>query len=237
MAKTVHCVFCGKELTTGFFNGTSEELEVAELVYLTCCPECKEAMKETAEEEKERFTTKLGNYKRATGKKPKGAELAQLYVTYLQERTDLGSVPCGDIAGFNRFYWVTTDGMFAVRETRTGFVNSDVSARDMIKSLEAAGDVDSYLVSKDDIDRIEYRQVGIGEPLGLFNIAYSFEIRLNDEKVITYKPCITRTAMLGKGFCGIYNKTSARKQMEKLLQEFKSHIGSDLPIVRVRKFR
>jgi hypothetical protein len=127
--------------------------------------------------------------------------------------------------------------MFAVRETRTGFVNSDVSAKDMIKSLEAAGDVDSYLVSRNDIDRIEYRQVGIGEPLGLFNIAYSFEIRLNDEKVITYKPCITRTALLGKGFCGIYNKISARKQMEKLLKEFKEHIGSDLPIVRVRKFR
>ena len=237
MAKTVHCVFCGKELTTGLFKGTSEELEIAELVYLTCCHDCKEALEETAKEERERFTTKLGNYKRATGKKPKGAELAQLYTTYLQERSRLGEVPCGEIAGFNRFYWVTTDGMFAVRETKTGFVNSDVSAKDMVKSLEMAGDVDSFVVSKDEIDRIEYRQVGIGEPLGLFNIAYSFEIRLNDEKVITYKPCITRTAMLGKGFCGLFNKRSARKQMEKLLGEFKEHIGSDLPIVRVRKFR
>lgn len=237
MAKTVHCVFCGKEMTTGFFNGTAEELEIAELAYVPCCSVCKDTLAETAKEELERFGTKLNNYRRSTGKKPKGAELGQLYCTYLQERTHFGSIPCGDVAGFNRFYWVTEDGFFAVRETKTGFVNSDVDAKDMIKSLEAAGDVNSYLFSRDDITCIEYRQVGIGEPLGLFNIAYSFEIRLNDEKVMTYKPCITRTALLGKGFCGIYNKISARKQMEKLLGEFKAHIGSDLPIVRVRKFR
>lgn len=237
MAKTVHCVFCGKELTTGFFNGTAEELEIAELTYVPCCSECKESYAAIAEEDKERFGAKLENYKRSTGKKPKGEELGKLYCRYLLEEDNQRQIPCGETKGFHRFFWHTEDGFFAIRETRTGFINSDVSAKDMIATLDSAAAADSYMFSRDDITMIQYRQVGMGDPLGLFNIAYSFEIRLNDEKVLTYKPCITRTAVLGKGFCGIYNKTSARKQMEKLLQEFKTAIGSDLPIERVRKFK
>ena len=237
MAKTVHCGFCGKELTTGLFKGTAEELEVAELAYITCCADCRRAHEVQAAEEKERFGTKLENYKRSTGKKPKGQELAELYRRDLAEKAAQGQTRCGELSGLVQFYWYTDDGWFAVRETRTGFINSDVSAEDMIKSLEQAGAADTYLFSRDDITRIEYRQVGLGDPLGLFNIAYSFEIRLNDEKVLTYKPCITRTAVLGKGFCGLFNKRSARKKMERILGDFKARIGSDLPIVRVRKFK
>ena len=84
MAKTVRCGFCGKELTTGLFKGTAEELEVAELVYITCCADCRRAHEVQAAEEKERFGTKLENYKRSTGKKPKGQELAELYRRYVE---------------------------------------------------------------------------------------------------------------------------------------------------------
>ena len=61
-----------------------------------------------------------------------------------------------------------------------------------------------------------------------------FAIRLNDETVMTYKPCIARTADSGAGFGFGYQK-SAEKKLVYQLEEFKRLIGSDLPIVKINK--
>jgi hypothetical protein len=68
----------------------------------------------------------------------------------------------------------------------------------------------------------------------LFSIAYSFNIRLNDERVMTYKPCITRAAFIGHGF-GFGYYRSAEKKLIAELEALKRIIGSDLPITKVFK--
>ena len=85
-----------------------------------------------------------------------------------------------------------------------------------------------------DKSKIEYAKNHIGSFDGLFHKIYSFAIRLNDESVMTYKPCVTRTSAPGTGFGFGYQK-SAEKKLIKQLEEFKQAIGSDLPIVKVKK--
>ena len=237
MAKTTKCQFCGKELTTGFFNGNATSIDVAPGVSVTCCESCREAKKEVAKINKERFGVKLANYKHATKRKPSEAEVAAMYSRYEREQVQhTAKSACNVPTQMTGFFWHDDNGTFGVKEFQQGFVNSDVSAKSMVKSLKKASRVDFYGFSKDDITKLEYRQVGMGDPLGLFAIAYSFEIRLNDEKVVTYKPCITRTAVLGRGFLGFFCKKSARKQMHKMLETFKQVTGCTMPIVEVKKF-
>ena len=237
MAKTTQCQFCGKELTTGFFNGNATSVDVAPGVSITCCEACREEKKDVAKINKERFGIKLANYKQAAKKKPSEAEIAAMYSRYEQEQVQHTVKSACDVpTRFTGFFWHNENGAFGVKEFQQGFMSSDVSAKSMVKSLKKANRVDFYGFTKDDVTKLEFRQVGMGDPLGLFAIAYSFEIRLNDEKVVTYKPCITRTAVLGRGFLGFFCKKSARKQMHKMLETFKQVTGCTMPIVEVKKF-
>lgn len=240
MAKTTTCKFCNKELTKGFFNGNANSLEVAPLTYVTCCDACEKELRSIAKAESERFGAKLGNYKRATRTKPDQDTIANMFITYISEMEDNAGKHSFPVTGdFDGFYSIGRNGTFTAKEFETGFINSDTSAKFMVKSKDAALveglDMGRYF-TKDDITRIEYRRVGIGDPLGLFNIAYSYEIRLNDEKTVTFKPCITRAAVLGNGFLGLFCKRSAGKKIAAMLERFKTHIGSDLPIREVKRF-
>ncbi len=238
MAKTTKCQFCGKELTTGFFNGNATSVDVAPGVSVTCCEACREEKKDIAKINKERFGIKLANYKQAAKKKPSEAEIAAMYSRYEQEQVRHTVKSACDVpTRFTGFFWHNENGAFGVKEFQQGFFSSDVSAKSMVQSLKKANRVDFYGFTKDDVTKLEFRQVGMGDPLGLFAIAYSFEIRLNDEKVVTYKPCITRLAVVGRGITPYFTRRSAEKKVKAALEDFKRATGCTLPIVKVRKFK
>lgn len=238
MAKTKFCQFCGKELTAGFFSGTATSVEVAPSVYVTCCEDCEKEKKGEAKLNKERFGVKLANYKRSTKRKPSEAEIASMYRQYVTEQEEQIVKHGANIPNtFTGFFWHNENGVFSVREFQQGFFSSDVSAKEMVKSLKKATATEAFCFTKDDVTKLEFCRVGMGDPLGLFAIAYSYEIRLNDEKVMTYRPCITRTAVLGKGFLGLFCKKSAAKQVYKMLETFQQVTGCTLPIVEVKKFK
>lgn len=235
MSKNLKCAFCGKEIVSGWFSGTAAYIDVG--TFVDCCEECHDQYKPYAKEHKERFSTKLENYKRATKKKLTGKEVADMFVAYLEEEKECyNKTIYADPDMFKAFYVYDSDypNYFSTREFGTGFLKSDISAKRMVKSLEKSEDTLCCCFDKNDITKIEYAPIGSGDPLGLFKQAFSYAIRLNDETVMTYKPCIARTAVLGSGFLFGYKK-SANKKMVKILNEFKNQIGSDLPIVKVKK--
>lgn len=235
MAKTTNCAFCGKELTTGFFKGDALDLYVG-FDSATCCEHCYDQYQKDIKRIEKRLKVKIDNYKQATKtKKLDSRQVADLIRTYLaQEQEQIAR--CGKIDEYTDLGFFAIDeekGLFAIREFELG---SDMSAHQMIKSLKKAEDVGEVWFSKDDITRLEYRTTFVGESLGLFATAYSFEIRLNDEKVITYKPAITRAAFVGKGLFPHSQKKKAKLHCAEMLEVLKSAIGSDLPVVEVKKF-
>ena len=99
----------------------------------------------------------------------------------------------------------------------------------LLNLATACATQDAFAFTKDDITKIEYQKIGIGQPINLFKRGYSFNIYLNDEKVLTYKPCVARSFAIGKGFGFGYYK-SAEKALLAQLEDFKRTIGSNLPV-------
>ena len=164
-------------------------------------------------------------------------EIAKLFVLYLEEKDQQQEKGADKELTNYGFFWADEEGFFYVKEFKTGFANSDVSTKDMAKSLDKIGKRDSYSFDKNDITRIEYRMVSkIGDG-DLFHKAHSFEIRLNDEKEFTYKPCITRWSTVGTSFIPAIATKKAKKAFVEALELFKETIQSDLPIVEVKKFK
>ena len=230
MAKTTNCAMCGKEIQKGFFSSESFALSVGgELV--TVCEDCYNHYDPLEKVHKKRFTTKLNAMRYAAHTKPSKAEIAKLYQKYLQEAEQYapkseGAEAVYIIGGFAK---VTEDGRFSVMEASNDLLGSDIGAGDMVKTLDASGKAEEIWFTKDDITKIEFAYNDRGDFLGFFNKAYSYTIRLNDEKVMTYRPAITRAAALGKGFFLGYRK-NADKVMVENLEEFRRAIGSTLPI-------
>ncbi len=237
MAKTIKCAFCGKELTKGFFSGTSETLYIGKTVSVHCCEDCYKRYEAYESDNKRRFEAKLTNWKRLHGvKKLDEQQLAALYAQYVAGEDAQKAKTGDDVLGlFENFYCFNNKGQFSVREFANGFMDEDVRASKMIKSIKKSREVETYAFDKNDITKIEYAPNGMGEFLGFFSKAYSYSIRFNDESEMTYKPCVTRTAVLGRGIIG--HRRSAEKHVVKELEAFKKIIGSDLPIVKVKKFR
>lgn len=235
MAKMINCPFCGKEIKKGLFSSEQMVLVLGKGFSVDCCSECYEKYKDAVKADKNRFGIKLNNMKKATKIKLKPEEIAKLFVEYENDYQQ-HLIKGGLKSPHSRYacFCLADDGFFSMRETSLAFEDEDVSPKDMIKSLKKADSTGCLYFTKDDITRIEYAKVGIGSFLGLTNKAYSFNIRVNDEKVVTYKPCISRTAMLGKGFMFGYQR-SAEKELLKHINKFKQHIGCDLPVVKVKK--
>lgn len=237
MAKIKNCAFCGKEIKSGIFSGENFVLNIGGFNVLNCCEKCYNHYSKLYKAHEKRFDLKLGNVKKSRKSKLSGEEIAKMLETYISEADKyIENSKDKYVDSFNRFYCYNSNGekYFSTKEFGKGFVNSDVSAKDMVKSMEAVALDSDIFFDKDDITKIEYAKVGIGDPLSLFSVAHTFNIRLNDESVMTYKPCITRAALLGRGF-GFGYRRSAEKKLIKLLNEFKETIGSDLPIVKVKK--
>ena len=233
MAKTTHCSICGKEITTGFFSGEDYTLTVGN-ENITCCHDCYEQYQPEAKRIRKRFEVKLNNYKKATKQKLTEAKVLQMFLTYLAEEKEQIS-RCGSIdksiSGVY-FKWDEKE-YFAIREYDLG---TEYSAKQMVKNSKKAEDVGDVWFSKDDITKLEYRTTLVGDSLGLFSTAFSFEIRLNDDKVLTYKPCISKMFFIGTGLFPHNQRKKAREQCRIYLEALKRAIGSDLPVVEVKKF-
>lgn len=235
MAKKTNCAFCGKEITKGIFRGNDKLLDCGDSL-ITCCEDCYAEYQVLEKSRKKRFSTKLNNLKNAKKiKKLPESEIARMYATYAREEEaqtikSATEIPCEQIG----IFLLSENGCFSVRESATGFVNEDINAKQMIKSMKKSQKTDCLFFDKNDITRIEFAKVRSGTFVGLFAKAYSFAIRFNDEKEITYKPCIVKTAMLGRGFGFGYQKNAEAKLMDQL-EFIKKKIGSDLPVVKVNK--
>ncbi|MBR2715125.1 MAG: hypothetical protein IKB73_02830 [Ruminococcus sp.] len=220
----------------GLFKGEDMLIDCGGGTLLTCCKDCYAEYGELQDVRKDRFGTKLINMKRAKRiKKLSEAEIAKMYTNYIdEERKQTQKCLEAFVSETVGIFTLTQNGLFSVREFATDFLNSDIGAKDMIKSLDKAQYTACLYFDKNDITKIEYAKVGMSSPLGLFAQAYSFAIRLNDEAVITYKPCITRIAMVGRGFIFGYQRNAEAKLVDQL-NYIKKKIGSDLPIVKVKK--
>lgn len=233
MAKTTNCSFCNKELKKGFFSEEVCSLEVTDFRSIVCCGACHKKYRKVADNHKSRFNLKYETIKKTTRKKISEQELTHMFITYINEYVEARDKQNGLDIHFGPFFNYKDDGSFAVREFGKGLINEDVDVYQKAMSNVITNLTDTLFFTKDDITKIEYAKSGMGSFAGLFKKAYSFNIRLNDERVMTYKPAITRSAHLGSGFMFGYQK-SAEKKLKKELELFKALIGSDLPIVKVR---
>lgn len=235
MAKTKVCVFCGKEYQDKLF-GSSEggllQLGKGDTeIFLNCCNECNKKYEEKANQEGQRFSVKLANLKKATKTKPSESEIAKMFCAYLSEKTGYPDYT-GEQGLPISFCFISPDGHFCMTE----FCNSksNYSAKQHLKSFDNILTYDkNHMFSAKDVSRIEYCQVG-KESSGLFSTVVIYDIRLNDEKVMTYKPCIGRFYVVGKGISQV---KSAEKELLRLINVFKSKVGVNLPITKVKKFK
>ena len=235
MAKLTKCELCGKEITKGLFKGEDQYLEIASFENITCCDECYSKYKKLAKEMKENFTVKLANYKWATKRKPKGAELAELYLKYINEVISYTDATKNEeITGFGGFYTYNDNGVFGWTERQIGFMGSDISTKDKIKALDKNLRCEAFCFTKNDVSCIQYRLCERQE-LSLFKTAYSVEICLNRTKELTFKPCYGKTVVIASGWFGL--KKKARRQVVALLEEFKQNVGCNFPITEVKKFK
>ncbi len=236
MAKTGNCPICGKEIEYGFMNLGAEQLKITSDQYLYCCEDCKKEYKDLAKAAMPKFEAKLHNYKRHRKEKPDNNALGNLFITYINDSLVQLEKNAGQAPDNQRcFYVYNDDGYFNVREWKLGFLNKDISLTDMAKSSFRLGNTDGMMFTKDDITRIEFRRDSLPSSAGLFKYCASYDIRLNDESVMTAKPCITRMAIVTTAT--MFNAGSALdKKMIEILNDFKAVIGSDLPIVKVKKF-
>ena len=235
MARTTNCLFCGKEVKKGLFSSEHQWMEFGTGDLYDCCEECYEKYGKDPKKDRKRFAMKLDTIQRTKKIKFSDAEVIQMYLTYRREREEqLAKIPVVGKATTVAFFTITEEGLFSVRESGKGLLNRDVDADDMEKTLCKAGKTDCHYFDKNDVTKIEYAFSGSGSYVGLFRKAYSFVIRLNDETVMTYKPCLTKTAVLTKFMLFGYKKEAERQLMIQLLA-FTMAIGTDLTPVRVKK--
>ncbi len=236
MAKITNCAICGKEITKGFLSGDADTLSFSLDVSITCCEECAKTFKDPEVFDHARFAKKIYNYKKVTKRKLTDGEIGRMFVQYTSDiQNHRNSKYFETEIAYNGFYHCDGNGNFSVKEFQLGFINSDVSVNDMAKSIIASQLIrgGEGVFDKNDISKIAYRRKGIGDPCGLFSVAYTYDIILNDEATFTYKPGMTRVAVIGRGlpFLWVF---SANKKVKNILNEFKEDIGSDLIIEKAR---
>ena len=234
MAKPIYCAFCGTELTRGWLSGDAETIKFNIDVSVDCCAECKSKYDKNSVLGHERFGAKICNYKKKNKLKLSEKEIATMFIQYLSEQEKQKEKTGGEIASeIQGFFCYNENGYFGVREFQQGFWNRDMNSKDMVKSMLKTADFSSYVFDKNDITKIQYRRKSFGDTKGPFKAVYSYDIILNDEKLFTYKPCLTRSAFVGSGLPFLWF-LSADKKMKKELEFFRSIIGSDLPIEKVK---
>ena len=201
------------------------------------CKECYDKY-ELNEIDEERLEVKVGNYHKIHKTKLTAKQSADIFLSYVNERdryNELIKYPLPEF--FIGPFACNRNGYFYVKEyPKNNFETKDIGHKEMLKSaIQSQNEASCCCFTKDDVTKIEFAKSSfMGSPAGLFKIYYSYNIRLNDESEVTYKPCITKITVWGYGF-GLGHRTSAEKSLVKQLTEFKDAIGLDVPIVKVKK--
>ena len=231
MAKEMQCPLCGKQIVKKFMGNEHDYVNLGEYS-ITCCAECGEKYNDFANTYRKMMEAKIYNFKYKRKQKMDDQTLSQLFLQFYKEAQKY--LETMSVATYSRaFYCFDDNGHFAITESKLGSSNRDISAKDMLKSFKKSQQNDIIYFTKADIDRIEYCILS-GAPLGIFKTAFPVMVRLNDHKVMTFKPCISKTAVIGKG---IFKKRSADKQAYQQLVTFCQDIkASNIPIVRVKNF-
>ncbi len=236
MAKMIQCPFCGKEVKSGLFTGDAEVLSVGETT-VSCCPDCYKKFVSEYQIDNKRFAAKMRNYQKVTGKKKlTDRELVQLLIPYAQESRFYGKpgwepekyeVLCGTIK-------VTADGRFSIMEFANDFLGVEANLDQMYSSAKKGAAHKEIWFTKEDITKIEYFSNREGVFNGMLEKVYSYSVRFNDESQITFRPTVTHAIVAGKGVMVGYRE-KAESSLREQLEVFRALIGSDAPIVRVKK--
>ena len=241
MAKEIQCPLCDKKIIKKFFGKEHGDLWLGETFIFDCCRECCDKYKAFADKHGKTFSVKLKNLEDRTNQVLDSNERGQLFLQFYEEaqKYEATKTPATHIMPF---YSCDNNGRFYVPEYRLNFLTQSGEIKDMIQNLENLetnifnhlnnSSIVSYF-TKDDISKIEYCILS-GVSDGLMRKVYPVVVRFNDEGVMTFKPCITKTVVYGTG---ISKKQSAEENVLKMLAEFCQHIGAtDIPIVHVKDF-
>lgn len=236
MAKTKQCSFCGKEIENKLFSTDVKVLDAG--IFINCCDECYAKYEKFAENEKERFSVKMDNYR--TGNKigifkSLGNKEADLFIKYYEEGQEYLAksnglqpvVPLG-------FYHVDEAGHFWANEASLTGATSFSVTDDQYNTFSSNSDVEGTAAfSKDDISRLDFYIDKLVNQIDMFHSLFDVYIRINDEKEITYKPCILKTVVSG-GFL-IGNRKRAKKELIERLENMKEILGLNVEIVEYKK--
>lgn len=234
MAKMIKCKFCGKELKTGIFSGNAFYLSMGEDISVPCCEECYKQYSLGSKEEEKRFKAKIENYKKSNGKrKLTEAEQEALYTTYYNEMKGYKAKSAGVILNSLGYFKVNDDGFFSVAEFALGSVSS---AKEIANAIDKVADDAIGIFDKDDISFLQYRLTDkLGTDTGkAMTTAYVFEVRLNDPRSMTYKPCVTYMVATGTAFLPHKRKEQAEESVISTLNVLKRATGATAQIVKIK---
>ena len=234
MAKIVNCSICGKEMTKRFLGSDVKRLNVGDQE-IDCCPECYAKYVAAMEQHAKRFGAKLRNYKLATRqKKLPDAQIGHMYAVYRQEADCFCHVSQPrTICNLSGGIFISNERSFSATEFSNDYFHKDLSVYDMASWVGKKKIEDGLWFTKDDISKIEFARNGRGMFNGLFDMLFSYTIRLNDESIIGYRPAVSR--MVVKVKFPYFARRRAEKKIIAHLELFKQTIGSELPIVRTQR--
>lgn len=234
MAKIKTCVFCNKQMEGGFFTNDAQSLTLGN-VEVTCCPDCHQRYHKDAKNARKRMSVKMENYRKSTRQKPDEQMAADFFLAYVrqeQERLErFGPVGKYETAGY--FAYEPIQKLFAVHEFPLGGESTLSQTKKDFKKLD---DVGKVWYSKEDVTKLEFRKAFGSNHTGFFSTACAFEVRFNDEKVLSEKPCIARMPFVGAGLFPHTQKKKAKLQCIAMLKILREAIGSDLEVREVKKF-
>ena len=234
MAKIVKCCFCSKEMKKSFFKSEVNYLGQQDTL-MRCCKDCYEKYLPCEDANKERFLTKIMNYKYSTKEKLNENDIAKKYVDYLNEQEKhKQKMPDIRKEGHTDLFCYSADGHFCVREATMDVTFGDTDIDDMQQILDKthSANIHGLWFDKEDITKIEFCKYS-STPNKLSSDIYIYFIRLNDETTITNKPCIVKIPILGKSFFD--SKKAGEAVFLEELKFFKDKIGTDLPVVEMSK--
>lgn len=246
MGRKTNCPFCGKEIDKGFlglFGTTEEMLELGE-VSIFLCGDCEKKYHQFAKEDNGRFGIKVDNIESTTKNDFKNEDLAKLFLEYYsqaQNYTKNGRKE--SYATQYSFYDKSENGYFWPLESLISSISSPSKfASSLVEKVNPKRSLKSpNAFTKDDISMIEYSIGAIEEtkPDG-FKKQHTaiIEIKLNDYKTMTYKPCFVRDIVNVDKKGMFSNKVElVNEEALKKIVEFRQHIGAeDIPITRVENF-
>lgn len=230
--KVTKCAFCGAPITTGLFGGNSWDIELGETMHL--CINCYNQHNTYIDLNKARLETKIENMRKATKARLSGEDIANFIKQYMQEedyyQTRYGKVIALETQPFFRHNGY---GLFTVAEAP---IDGVYSWDTMVQSNRRNREAEEIWFSREDITCLEYcctTKMGItDENMPTY---YSFDIRLNDQRYFTYRPCIVNVCIQGDG---LFNgRRKAEDQLLYMLEGFQRVIGTNLPIIKHDKFR